>query len=123
METPEGHPLNPVDAERAVWKFGQDLARGIQIVTAAEKDAVDTQRAYDRAKAHAQLAADGKNVADREAQVELATEDERDARDIAALAFADAKRKMKMLETRSSGAQSILKSLMQAYSMAGTGER
>ena len=123
MTAPDRHPLNPVEAESAVWKFGQDLARGIRIVSDAEKLAVDAQRAYDRARAAAQLAADGKTVADRDAQVELATSDERDARDVASLAFADAKRTMKMLETRSSGAQSILKSLMQAYATAGTGER
>ncbi|WP_010120191.1 hypothetical protein [Corynebacterium nuruki] len=123
MTAPDRHPLNPVEAEGAVWKFGQDLARGIRIVSDAEKRAVDAQRAYDRARAAAQLAADGKTVADRDAQVELATSDERDARDVASLAFADAKRTMKMLETRSSGAQSILKSLMQAYATAGTGER
>lgn len=123
MQTPAGHPLNPVGAEKAVWEFGQELARSIRVVTDAEKAAVDSQRAYDRARARAQLDADGKTVADRDAQVELATADERDARDVAAVAFADAKRTMKMLETRSSGAQSILKSLMQAYSMAGAGER
>lgn len=123
MEQPTQPPLNPVEAEHFLWKYGQDIAKGVRIVSDAEKHYTETLAAYDRAKSKAQLAADGGTVADREAQVELATVSERDARDVALVALNHAKRTMKAIESQLTAVQSIAADLRQQYSVAGVREQ
>lgn len=123
MAVSDQPPLNPVEAEQHLWRFGQDIARGVRIVSDAEEAFTTADREYDRAKARAQLAADGKTVADREAQVELATVEERDAKDVAWVAYQHAKRTMKAIESQLTAVQSIAADLRQQYSVAGVRER
>ncbi|MGN0095080.1 MAG: hypothetical protein ACI38U_03360, partial [Corynebacterium sp.] len=77
---------------------------------------------YDRAKARAQLAAEGKTVADREAAVELATVAERDARDVAEVAYSHVNRRVKAFEKELDAIRSIGANVRQMYSVAGRGE-
>ena len=115
-------PLNPPEIESKLLALSNDIARGVKIVSDAEKTYVDSQREFDRAKAKAQLEAQG-TVAEREAQVELATASQRDQRDQDYLAFQHAKRTLRSLDQRIDALQSIGASVRQAYVVAGRGEK
>ena len=116
-------PDNPVEAEYQVWQLGQWLDKGVGVIGQYEADYLHARRTRERAEARAKLSAEGRTADLRAAEVVLAVVAEQDAEDVAELAFNDAKRTQAVLEKRHSGAQSSLKSMMQAYSSAGVGER
>lgn len=115
-------PLNPVQVEQRIMKLSNLISAGVRQVTNALRDYRRADAAYDRAKAHAQLAAEGKTVADREAQVELATVDERDAKDVAEVAYSHVNRRVKAFERELDAIRSIGASVRSMYSVAGRGE-
>ncbi|MEY8565163.1 hypothetical protein [Corynebacterium sp.] len=122
METPPTEPLNPVQVEQRIMELSNMIAAGVQQVTNKLRAYRQADAAYDRAKAHAQLAADGKTVADREAEVELATIDERDAKDFAEVEYSHVNRRVKAFEKELDAIRSIGANVRQMYSVAGRGE-
>lgn len=107
-------PLNPVQVEELILDLSNRIAKGIPVVSAAEKEMVDAKRALDRAQAHAYLTVDG-TARERDSRVELRVEDERDAYDIAYLKFRDSERLMKSLTNQLSAVQSVGRSVTQMY--------
>ena len=51
--------LNPVDAEGKIQELSERIARGVGVVTNAEREARAKKRAFDLAYAHAYKNADG----------------------------------------------------------------
>lgn len=122
METPPTEPLNPVAVERRILELSNLIAEGVKQVTNHLRDYRRADAEYDRAKARAQLAAEGKTVADRDAEVELATVDERDARDVAEVAYSHVNRRVKAFEKELDAIRSIGANVRQMYAVAGRGE-
>ena len=106
--------LNPVDVERAIRETANDIARGVRVVSDAEKEARRTRVVYDRAFAGAYLAADGP-AHEKKYRAELATKAERDAMEIAELAFRHAERQSRALDGKLRAYQSIGASVRQMY--------
>jgi len=111
--------LNPVDVEQTIRETANDIARGVRIVSEAETAARQARAAYDRAYAHAYLAAPGP-AHEKKYHAELATTAERDAMDVAELAFRHAERTAKALDGKLRAFQSIGASVRQMYA-AGVG--
>ena len=114
-------PLNPVRVEEQIAYLANEIARGIPIVSDAEKRMVDAKRHLDREIAEATLEAKG-TVMDRQAQVELATQPAREEYDIAYIAYRHAERTAKSLESRLRALQSVGASVRSMYGVAGRGE-
>lgn len=114
-------PLNPVLVEQEIYQLANDIARGIPIVSDAEKKMVDAKRHLDREIAEATLESKG-TVMDRQAQVELATQPAREEYDIAYIAFRHADRTSKSLDHRLRAYQSIGASVRSMYGVSGRGE-
>ncbi len=107
-------PLNPVDIETTIRSVSDDIYRGVWEVTKAETAAREAERAYDRAFAHAYLDADGPAYA-KKYVAELGTEPERDALDVAQLAFRHAERLSRALDAKLRAYQSIGASVRTMY--------
>ena len=114
-------PLNPVEVERRIMELSNLIAQGVQQVTDHLRSYRQADAEYDRAKARAQLAAEGKTVADRDAEVELATVDERDAKDVAEVAYSHVNRRVKAFERELDAIRSIGASVRSMYAVAGRG--
>ena len=114
-------PLNPVEVERRIMELSNLIAQGVQQVTDHLRSYRQADAEYDRAKARAQLAAEGKTVADRDAVVELATVDERDAKDVAEVAYSHVNRRVKAFERELDAIRSIGASVRSMYAVAGRG--
>ena len=114
-------PLNPVLVEQQIQELANAIARGIPIVSDAEKAMVEAKRHLDREVAHATLEATG-TVMDRQAQVELETQAAREEYDLAYVAYRHAERTAKSLESRLRALQSVGASVRSMYGVAGRGE-
>ena len=110
--------LNPVDIEQAIRTCSDRIHNGVKVVTSAEREARDKNRAYDRAFAAAYLAAEGP-AHERKYRAELATADERDARDVAEVAFKYAERTAKAVEAELRAWQSVGASVRAMYGAQG----
>lgn len=113
--------LNPVDAEEAIRRHADDIARGVPVVSNAHAAFVAADREYDLAYARAYMAHEGPAHEKRYA-ADLATAAEREARDIADVSYQHARRVAKSLEGQLMAAQSISKSVRAMYGAAGVGE-
>lgn len=98
--------LNPVDIEQAIRVCAERIHEGVKVVTRAEREAREKAREYDRAFARAYLAADGA-AHERKYHAELATAAERDARDVAEVAYRFAERTAKAVEAELRAWQSV----------------
>lgn len=117
----DNQPLNPVLVEQQIHELANSIARGIPIVSDAEKASVEARRHLDREIAEATLKATG-TVMDRQARVELDTQAAREEYEIAHLAYRHAERTAKSLESRLRAIQSIGASVRSMYGVAGRGE-
>lgn len=106
--------LNPVDIEAAIRACSERIHKGVIAVTKAEKEARKASRAYDRAYAHAYLAAEGP-AHEKKYRAELATATERDALDVAEVAFKFAERTAKAVEAELRAWQSVGASVRAMY--------
>jgi hypothetical protein len=111
--------LNPVDVERAIRETATEIARNVRVVSDAEREARRTRVVYDRAFATAYLAAEGP-AHEKKYHAELDTKTERDAMEIADLAFRHAERQARALDGKLRAFQSIGASVRQMYA-AGVG--
>lgn len=114
--------LNPVEIEQLIRETANHIAHGVSVVSNAEAKAREAVRIYDRAYAAAYLAASGP-AHEKKYRAELATEAERDAMDIAELAFKHAERTARSLESKLRAYQSVGASVRSMYSgqLSGVG--
>ena len=106
--------LNPVDAERKIQELSDRIAKGVGVITSAERDARTKKRAYDLAYAHAYKKAEGP-VHERRYTADILTMAQREEADIADIAFKHAERTAKALEKELMAWQSINSSLRAMY--------
>jgi hypothetical protein len=103
------------DLEMVQYVAGQNIA----VLKEAERTLKSARKALARAIARATQAATGKTVADREAEVTLATEAEVDVADDAEIAFNYAKRLADLTEVTKSATQTQAKQVEITYGLAG----
>lgn len=120
MESPNATEeiYNPVSVEQAIKDCSGRIAKGVRVVADRYKAYQAAKRTLDRAKAHAFLGYQGTQMEKKHA-AELATEEERDARDEAYEAYKYAKELAGALEDELRALQSINKSVTSAYNAVG----
>ena len=101
-------PLNPVSIEQAIRECATHIAKGVTVVSNAYSAFLAADRAYDQAFARAYGAASGP-VNERKYLAELATAEEREARDVADVAYRYARDRAKALESELMSLMSVLK--------------
>lgn len=112
---------NPVTVEAAIRECANRIARGVTICGSAYADFLEADRAYDVAYARAYLAAQGP-VHERKYVAELATQNERADRDVKDGTYRVADRRARALEAELRALQSVNKSVVSMYGVAGRGE-
>lgn len=112
---------NPVTVESAIRDCANRIAKGVTICANAYAKFLDTNRVYDKAFAHAYLDAAGP-AHEKKYRAELATEKERQERDVADVAYRHADRQARALEAELRGLQSVNKSVVSMFGVAGRGE-
>ncbi len=106
--------LNPVDAEKKIQELSDRIARGVAVVTAAERESRARKRDFDLAYANAYKRAEG-SIKDREYEADIRTMQQREAADNAEIAFKYAERTAKALEKELLAWQSINSNLRAMY--------
>lgn len=109
-----GDPHNPVDVELKIEETKNFIAKGVDIVTAAELKAKAARRAFDEAHAHAYLAAEG-TLPEKKYKAIIATIKDREAAEVAEVAFSDTERRAWALNHELGAWQSISKSVIAMY--------
>lgn len=112
---------NPVAIENAIRECATRIGKGVTICGNAYAAFLDADRTYDKAFAHAYLAANGA-AHERKYTAELATQDEREARDVADAAYRFADRTARAVEAELRAWQSVGASVRSMYGVAGRGE-
>lgn len=113
--------LNPVEIEQAIREVASRIANSVQVCSDRYREFMKADLDYDRAFAHAYMGHDGPAHEKRYA-AELATYDERTARDIADAAYRHAERLSKALDSELRAYQSVGASIRSMYQVAGRGE-
>ena len=106
--------LNPVDLEAKIQEIARRIHDGVKVVTAAERDAREKRRLYDHAYAKAYMQHEGAAHEKRYA-AEMATTGDREAVDVAEVAFRHAERTARALENELRATQSIGASIRSMY--------
>lgn len=114
--------LTPVAIERHILDLSNRIAKSAAVCNERYGAFLDAGREFDRAFAQAYLDHDGPQAEKRYA-AELATTVEREARDVADAAHRYADRLSKALQSELLAYQSLNKSLLAQYQVAGVGER
>ena len=114
-------PANPVQIEAAIREAANRIAKGVRVCDDRYQVFLRADHALDEAYAHAYMGHEGPAHEKRYA-AELATQDERAARDVADAAYRFADRQAKALGLELRSLQSIGASVRAMYSAAGRGE-
>ncbi|UAK38385.1 hypothetical protein K8O93_00870 [Gordonia bronchialis] len=114
-------PINFVQIEHAIRETSNRIARGVRICSERYQAFQTAERAYDAAYARAYLNADGP-AHERKYRAELATQSEREARDVAEASHKYSERQSKALESQLRALQSLGAGLRQQFAVAGIGE-
>lgn len=114
--------LTPVMLEQHILGLSNRIAKSAGECNTRYKAYLDADRAFDRAFAQAYMAHEGPQSEKRYA-AEVATTDEREARDVADAAHRYADRLSKALQSELLAYQSLNKSILAQYQVAGVGER
>lgn len=114
--------LNPADAERKIQEISDRIAKGVRVVTTAERDAKARRREFDLAYAHAYKRAEGP-VHQRRYEADIASMPHREAAENAEIAFRHAERTARALERELMAWQSVNSNLRAMFGAAGTGQR
>jgi hypothetical protein len=122
MTTAQSDVLDPVTVERRIQETSNRIARGVRVITDAEREARDKRRAFDLAFAHAYKRAEGP-AHERKYTAEIEAMPHREAADIAEIAFKHAERTAKALEKELFAWQSINSNLRAMFNSAGVGQR
>lgn len=127
---PQFEPLTPVDVERQIrWIYNQ-LTRAQASLRDARDAEVKAKHVYERTRRRAILSSDcpkvarnGYTTADRDAWVDEQCAEPREAYELAEVARKASEEHLKTLYQQGTLAATLAKSVNQAYSMAGAGER
>lgn len=114
--------INPESIERAIRVCSNRIAKGVDICDETYRAFQTADRAYDAAFAHAYLSHAGA-AHEKKFAAELATRQEREARDVADAAYRYADRKSRALQDELRALQSVGASVRAMFSVAGIGER
>lgn len=114
-------PLNPVQVEQAIAQCANRIAKGVKVVSERYSAFLAADRDYDHAYAQAYMAHDGP-AHEKKYAAELETTAQREARDVAEVAWRYADRTAKAIENELMAMQSISRSVSRMYSAAGTNE-
>lgn len=106
--------LNPVVVEQQILDVATHIERGVHVVRDAEAACSAAKREFDRAWALAYGKAPG-SVKNREVEASLATMDEREAFEIAEVAYHHAQRLSRALEKKLDALRSVGASVRAAY--------
>jgi len=112
---------NPVVVEEKIAVISNRIANSVTTCSNAYRDFMKADLEYDRAYAKAYLDHDGPQT-EKKYAAELATYDERSARDVADVAYRYADRLARALEAELRAMQSIGASIRMQYGVAGRGE-
>jgi hypothetical protein len=112
---------NPASVEAAIHECSQRIAAGVLKSDKAYRTFLQSDHVYDLSFAHAYLAADGP-AHERKYLAEIATGDERRARDEADAVYRLMDRNMRAIQSELDALRSIGTSVRQAYAVAGRGE-
>lgn len=118
---PMSEVWNPVEVEQKIRSISGRIANGVRVCDTAYRAHLDAQRSYDAAFARAYMAHAGAAHEKRYA-AELATAEEREARDTADAAYRYADRQAKALTEELRAMQSVGASIRAMYATAGRGE-
>ena len=114
--------LTPVMIERHILDLSNRIAKSASVCNQRYGEFLTADREYDRAYAQAFMEHDGAQ-GEKRYSAELATTSEREVRDVADAAHRYADRLSKALQSELLAYQSLNKSLLAQYQVAGTGER
>ena len=114
-------PLNPVQIEQHILELTNRISKGIRVYSERYADFLEKDREFDRAYAHAYLKAEG-SIKDKEKKAALKTIEEREARDVADIAYKQSDKLLRALDSELRAWQSIGASVRQQYAVAGRGE-
>ena len=114
--------LNPVTIENHIRGLSTRIAKSASVCNERYVEFLDADREFDRAFAQAYLAHEGPQSEKRYAADE-ATMQERERRDVADAAYRYADRLSKALQSELMAFQSLNKSILAQYQVAGIGER
>lgn len=130
MDPREWTCLTPLETEQALTEVKNESGRAWRILKDARNAEVAAKKAYRVAKTEALLGGDcprvgrdGVTVAERDAWIDQQTEEEHSAMEAAKAMTENAKDYLSTVREQGSHIQSQHKSVMQAYQMAGVGER
>lgn len=122
MSDQNGFVQNPADVERAIVETKNRIARGVTIISEAEKNAKQARTTFDYEYALAYGRAEGPETA-RKHLATAATIELRRTAEALELAFRHAVRQGEALDRELFAWQSILKSVTAMYGAAGVGQR
>lgn len=113
--------LTPVAIEQHIRELSNRIAKSAHVCNERYGAFMDTDRDYDKAFAQAYLGHDGPQAEKRYA-AEVATTAEREARDVADAAYRYADRLSRALQSELMAYQSLNKSILAQYQVAGVGQ-
>lgn len=114
-------PITPEQVEQAIRATSNRIATGVKVCSDRYRTFLTVDHEYDLAYARAYMAHDGP-AHEKKYAAELATADERAARDAADVAYRYADRTAKALELELRAYQSVNASVRTIFSVAGRGE-
>jgi len=114
--------MNPVKVEEAIRGVSERISKGVSVCDQRYRAFLDAEREYDAAFARAYMTHQGP-AHERKYAAELATQTERQARDVADAAYRYADRQAKALQDELRALQSVGASVRAMYGVAGVGER
>lgn len=107
-------PLNPVAVEQSIRELANRISTGVRVVSDRYNTFLTADRVYEQAFARAYLGHDGP-AHEKKYAAEVATEQEREARDVADAAFRYADRTARAVENELRAMQSVGASVRAMY--------
>ena len=114
-------PLNPVQTEQHILELTNRISKGIRVFSERYAGFLEKDREFDKAYARAYLMAEG-SIKDKEKTAVLETFEARTARDVAEVAYKNADKLLKALDSELRAWQTVAASVRQQYAVAGRGE-
>lgn len=120
--TDQYRPMNPVEIEREILDLSNKISHGVRVFSERYRAFLDADREYDRAFAAAYLGCEDGSIKDREKHAVLVTIEQREARDVAEVAYKHADKMHRALSDSLRALQSVGASVRMQYATAGRGE-
>lgn len=114
--------MNPVEVERKILELSNRISAGVKVFSERYQAFLDADREYDRAYAAAYLGCEDGSIKDREKHATLVTIEQREARDVAEVAYKHADKMHRALSDSLRALQSVGASVRMQYATAGRGE-